>query len=232
MPVSPDGRRLTCVPVGRGDWTLRALESWRTAPDGHDPGAGPEPSAPPAETGPRRSTLRRRRSDGRARRPARPVGHRHRTRCSSACRWDRWWATSPSGRWASTRWPSRGRRRTSWSWSPPTSPPFADDWSLPEEEALLWVCARELASNSVLTRPAHPRPDGGAAAGLAESSAAAQQDLAGRLGGPGRARGPRGRRAWTSSRCRGCSATPKHCSASCSPPSRAGPPISSPPWPW
>jgi hypothetical protein len=30
MPVAPDGRRLTCVPVGRGDWTLRALESWRT----------------------------------------------------------------------------------------------------------------------------------------------------------------------------------------------------------
>src|SRR5664280_2414294 len=29
MPVSPDGRRLTCVPVGRGDWTARALESWR-----------------------------------------------------------------------------------------------------------------------------------------------------------------------------------------------------------
>src|SRR5450631_3052850 len=29
MPVSPDGRRLTCVPVGRGDWTIRALDSWR-----------------------------------------------------------------------------------------------------------------------------------------------------------------------------------------------------------
>ena len=29
MPVTPDGRRLTCVPVGRGDWTSRALESWR-----------------------------------------------------------------------------------------------------------------------------------------------------------------------------------------------------------
>src|ERR1019366_4549262 len=29
MPVSPDGRRLTCVPVGRSDWTARALESWK-----------------------------------------------------------------------------------------------------------------------------------------------------------------------------------------------------------
>ena len=31
---------------------------------------------------------------------------------------------------------------------------FASDWSLPEEEALLWVCARELATNTVLSRPA------------------------------------------------------------------------------
>src|SRR5664280_1505142 len=29
LPITPDGRRLTCVPVGRGDWTARALESWR-----------------------------------------------------------------------------------------------------------------------------------------------------------------------------------------------------------
>ena len=29
MPVSSDGHRVTCVPVGRGDWTLRALEAWR-----------------------------------------------------------------------------------------------------------------------------------------------------------------------------------------------------------
>ena len=35
---------------------------------------------------------------------------------------------------------------------------FASDWSLPEEEALLWVCARELASNTVLTRPAGAGP--------------------------------------------------------------------------
>ena len=38
MPVSPDGRRLTCVPVGHGDWTLRALESWRPLLVRHDPG--------------------------------------------------------------------------------------------------------------------------------------------------------------------------------------------------
>ena len=92
---------------------------------------------------------------------------------------------------------------------------FAADWSLPEEEALLWVCARELASNSVLTRPAVRARLEELLAALAESSAAAQQDLAGRLGAardfPTGPRAP----AWTSSRCRGCSATPRPCSANC-----------------
>ncbi len=50
MPVSPDGRRLTCVPVGRGDWTLRALESWRALLTAMAPAPGPAPSAaPPAD---------------------------------------------------------------------------------------------------------------------------------------------------------------------------------------
>ena len=62
---------------------------------------------------------------------------------------------------------------------------FAADWSLPEEEALVWVCARELASNSVLTRPAVRHRLQELLAALAASSASAQQDLAGRLGGLG-----------------------------------------------
>src|SRR5271154_1580154 len=50
MPVAPDGRRLTCVPVGRGDWTLRALESWREVLTAMTPAAGPLPGAsPPAD---------------------------------------------------------------------------------------------------------------------------------------------------------------------------------------
>jgi putative hydrolase len=62
---------------------------------------------------------------------------------------------------------------------------FAEDWSLPEEEALLWVCVRELASNSVLTRPPVRGRMEELLMALAESSASAQQDLAGRLGGLG-----------------------------------------------
>ena len=45
MPVSPDGRRLTCVPVGRGDWTVRALDSWRTILTAMTPAPGPVPTA-------------------------------------------------------------------------------------------------------------------------------------------------------------------------------------------
>ena len=72
---------------------------------------------------------------------------------------------------------------------------FAADWSLPEEEALLWVCARELASNSVLTRPGVRGRMEELLSALAESSASAQQDLAGRLGqlgAPGGAEGESG----------------------------------------
>jgi hypothetical protein len=29
MPISSDGRRVTCIPVSRGDWTARALDAWR-----------------------------------------------------------------------------------------------------------------------------------------------------------------------------------------------------------
>jgi putative hydrolase len=60
---------------------------------------------------------------------------------------------------------------------------FASDWSLPEEEALLWVCARELASNSVLSRPSVRARFEELLLAMAESQAAAQQDLAGRLRG-------------------------------------------------
>jgi putative hydrolase len=66
---------------------------------------------------------------------------------------------------------------------------FAEDWSLPEEEAMVWVCARELASNSVLTRPVVRGHLERLLTELAESTAAAQQNLAGRIGEIGGAEG-------------------------------------------
>jgi putative hydrolase len=186
LPVAPDGRRLTCVPVSRGDWTLRALESWRTLLSAMTPPTGPAPTGP---TSPDSSS-----SDPFAGEdPMAGLG-------------------DLLGQWATAIGPmlfglqvgsvvghlahrALGQYPLAVPWTPSDElvvvteniASFAADWSLPEEEALLWVCARELASNSVLTRPAIRVRMEELLLALAESSASAQQDLAGRLtalGGP------------------------------------------------
>ena len=111
-------------------------------------------------------------------------------RCSSGSRSARWSGTWPSGPSASTPWPSRGRRRDELVLVTANIAAFAEDWSLPDEEALLWVCARELASHSVLSRPAVRNRLEELLTELAESSAAAQQDLAGKLGAIAGPEGP------------------------------------------
>jgi len=175
MPVTPDGRRLTVVPVGRGDWTARALEAWRPVlaematppPAPASPGQDLDPSLDP--TGGMAAML---------------------------------------GQWASAIGPmffglqvgsvvghlsqrTLGQYPLALPWAPSDEllvvtsniAEFASDWSLPEEEALLWVCARELATNSVLTRPAVRSRVEALLHAYAESQAAAQQDLAGKLRG-------------------------------------------------
>jgi putative hydrolase len=182
LPVTPDGRRLTCVPVGRGDWTQRALESWRSILTAMTPVAGPLPAGPaPGDA----STEDPFPSDD-------PMGG----------------LGNLLGQWASTIGPmffglqvgsvvghlsqrALGQYPLALPWTPSDElvlvtaniATFASDWSLPEEETLLWVCARELASNSVLTRPGIRSRMGSLLTAFAESSAQAQQDLAGKLGG-------------------------------------------------
>jgi putative hydrolase len=183
MPVSPDGRRLTCVPVGRGDWTLRALESWRAVLTSMTPKPGPMPSTGSDEMQPADSLT-----------GEDPMGG----------------LSGLLGQWANAIGPmffglqvgsvvghlaqrALGQYPLALPWTPSDEllvvtaniASFADDWSLPEEEALVWVCARELASNSVLTRPAVRARLEELLVALADSSASAQQDLAGRLGGLG-----------------------------------------------
>jgi putative hydrolase len=182
MPVTPDGRRLTCVPVGRGDWTARALESWRSVLQAMaaPPSAGIEPPVAPA--------------DGVGLDPLGndPTGG----------------MAAMLGQMASTMGPmffglqvgsvvghlaqrTLGQYPLALPWAPADElllvpaniAEFASDWSLPEEEALLWVSARELASNSVLSRPSVRARFEELLLALAESQAAAQQDLAGRLRG-------------------------------------------------
>ncbi len=62
---------------------------------------------------------------------------------------------------------------------------FAEDWSLPPDETLLWACVRELATHTVLSRPhvADRMTELLQAAG--RQAVAVQQELADRLGGAG-----------------------------------------------
>jgi putative hydrolase len=191
MPVSPDGRRLVCVPVGRSDWTLRALESWRPIMTAMTPAPGPIPPVGQADEGDASDSLDG--DDG--------LGG----------------LGNLLGQWATAIGPmlfglqvgsvvghlsqrALGQYPLAIPWAPSDElllvtsniATFAEDWSLPEEEALLWVCARELASNSVLSRPAIRGRLEELLLGLAESSASAQQNLAGLLGGAEGAEGAGG----------------------------------------
>ncbi|HEX7459000.1 MAG TPA: zinc-dependent metalloprotease, partial [Acidimicrobiales bacterium] len=183
MPVTPDGRRLTCVPVGRGDWTIRALDSWRVVLQAMAaPPAGAAPVATPVGTPSGTPGLDPLGDD--------PTGG----------------MAAMLGQMASTIGPmffglqigsvvghlaqrTLGQYPLALPWAPADElllvtaniAEFASDWSLPEEEALLWVCARELASNSVLSRPAVRTRVEELLLAYAESQATAQQDLAGRL---------------------------------------------------
>ena len=184
LPATPDGRRLTWVPVGRGDWTQRALESWRTVLTAMVPVTGAGPMAAGAVSGEEAADDPFGAGD--------PMGG----------------LGNLLGQWASTIGPmffglqvgsvvghlsqrALGQYPLALPWAPSDElvlvtsniAAFASDWSLPEEEALLWVCARELASNSVLTRPAVRSRMLALLTAFAESSAQAQQDLAGKLGG-------------------------------------------------
>jgi putative hydrolase len=175
MPVSPDGRRLTCVPVTRGDWTVRVLESWRPLLTAMTPKAVPPPA------------------------PAAPA---------DAALDDDAGLAGLLGQWAVAIGPmffglqvgsvvghlsqrTLGQYPLAIPWAPSDEllivtgnvESFAGDWSLPDEEALVWVCSRELASNTVLTRPDIRRRFEELLAALAASSAAAQENLVDRLGG-------------------------------------------------
>ncbi len=187
MPVAPDGRRLTCVSVGPGDWTVRALESWRTLLTAMTPVAGPPPGAAP-ERDP---------SSADPFGTEDPMGGLGALLGQFGPMFFGLQVGSVVGHLAQR---ALGQYPLAVPWAPSDElllvteniASFASDWSLPEEEALLWVCARELASNTVLTRPAVRGRMEELLLELAASSAAAQQDLTGRLGALGGAGGLEG----------------------------------------
>jgi len=185
MPVSSDGRRLTCVPIGRGGWAARALDSWRPFLEAMAPRTPPAPGLP--DGGPGAGGLF---DDGGDDGPGGLGGM--------------------LGQWAQLIGPmffglqvgsvvghlshrALGQYALALPWVPSDEllvvtgnvDSFAADWSIPEDEAVLWVCARELASHAVLSRPAVRERVAELLTAMATSAAAAQQGIAERLGGLG-----------------------------------------------
>ena len=60
---------------------------------------------------------------------------------------------------------------------------FADDWTIPIDQAQLWVCSHELTSHAVLSSPRVADVVGGLLGGIADESADIQQSLIERLTG-------------------------------------------------
>jgi putative hydrolase len=179
LPLSSDGRRVTCLPVGRGEWATRTLDAWRPVLAAMAPAPAPAAPTPPDEPD---ADLD----------PTAGLGNL-------------------IGQWATAIGPmffglqvgsvvghlshrALGQYAIALPWPPPgdevllVTPniqEFADAWSLPAEEALLWVCARELASHAVLTRPGVRRRMTELLESMVTATAAAQQSLQDRLGGIG-----------------------------------------------
>ncbi|HEX4245269.1 MAG TPA: zinc-dependent metalloprotease [Acidimicrobiales bacterium] len=179
MPVSSDGRRVTCIPVGRGDWTGRALDAWRPVLSAM---AAPAPGAESAQTPP--SSPEQLFGDDMSGEGLGELMNK--------------WATAIGPMFVGLQLGSvvghlshraLGQYVLALPWPPADEllivtanvTSFAEDWSLPEEEALLWVCARELASHTVLSRPSVRGRLDELVHEVAESAAAAQGGLSDQL---------------------------------------------------
>jgi len=178
MPVSSDGRRVTCIPVGRGDWTARALDAWRPVLSAM---TAPAPGAESVGTPPSPEQLFGDDASGEG------FGELMNK-----------WAAAIGPMFVGLQLGSvvghlsqraLGQYVLALPWPPADEllivtvnvTSFAEDWSLPEEEALLWVCARELASHTVLSRPSVRGRLDELTHEVAESATAAQGGLSEQL---------------------------------------------------
>ena len=180
MPVSSDGHRVTCVPVGRGDWTVRALDAWRPVLSA----MAPTPQAPP-------ETATDLPDDPLGSDPA--AGFGELIGKLSVALGPSLFGMQLGSVVGHLSHRALGQYVLALPWAPADEllivtaniAAFADDWSIPGEEALLWVCARELASHAVLSRPGVRARMEELLEALAATAAATQQGLAERLGSLG-----------------------------------------------
>jgi len=177
LELTPGGHQISVVPVNRSEWTNRALASWRTLLEAMAP-------VPPEQAAPTTDPLVAMESGGLE------------------------GMAGLFGQWATTIGPmffglqvgsvvghlaqrTLGQYPLAVPWAPSNEllfvltniTAFAEDWSLPHDETLIWVLARELAANAVLTIPALKARIEATMLEVATSSAHAQGDLLGRLGG-------------------------------------------------
>ncbi len=177
LSLTTDGRSVVCVPVGRAEWTTRALTAWRPLLEA----MAPTPTTPPM---PGTALDPRAEDDGMA---------------GFAGLLGQWSAVigpmlfglqvgSVIGHLAQR---TLGQYPLSLPWTtvdelvlvPENIAAFAEDWSLPADETLLWVSARELAAHAVMSRPAVRERFTELLDAMATSAAQAHTQLAERLSG-------------------------------------------------
>lgn len=182
LPVQSAGRAASVDPVGRGTWALRELEAW----------------------GPRMATLVAAQGEAQAAAPT-PDAFGDALDMSGE---DAGGLGDLLGRFATTMGPvllgmqfgsaaghlaqrALGRYALPLPWSgaddlllvPQNIQAFADDWSLPADQAQLWACIHELTAHAVLSRPHVAARINELLDEAATGLVTAQHDLVERMGG-------------------------------------------------
>lgn len=173
LPVGPDDRPTTFVPVGRGAWALRVLDAWvptltRMVDAQRRAGPPPGPTEEDAAGGLEELLGRFAGTMG-------PVllGMQFGSAAGHL-------AQRALGQYAMPLpWPPSHEVLL----VPENIARFAEDWSLPADEARLWVCVQELAAHAVLSRPFVAERIRSLTDAVAGDTLATQAGLAERLGG-------------------------------------------------
>jgi putative hydrolase len=174
LPVGSGGHPVSVLPVGRGPWALMVLDSWTPLMEQMVAAQGPGAPTLPAELGLTDEEGGLGELLGRFASTMGPVllGMQFGSAAGHLAR-------RALGRYAlPLPWADHGDLVV----VPSNIAAFAEDWSLPLDQAQLWVCTRELVADSVLGLPHVAGRIGQLVEGAVTAASAAQQGLADRLG--------------------------------------------------